>query len=536
MMPVSIFVSALTVLAPMAASGPESARDAAAPGVRWDARAAEHLLNRAGFGGTDADVERLVRLGHERAVDSLFAPASPVPAPRILSERTLHGDLEDPAGRHASLVARRAGFTAHQPDLIVPLNKYGDWWVERMYRSEDPLRDHLTIFWHGHFVSSVKEVGSSQEMIDQIQFLRDNALGRFAVLCRGIGKTPAMLEYLDNDENVKAHPNENWARELIELFSLGDGNYTEKDIKESARAFTGWSDAGGAFKYNRLDHDFGQKTYLGVTGNLDGDQCVDVVLQQPACGRFIAAKLLDYFEGQPAAEERVEEYARFLRTHDYDVAATLRKLFLDPAFYRDEVVGTRVQGPVEYLVGACRKLGLEVPGQMLQNGADMLGQRLFWPPSVKGWEGGMSWINTATLMNRSNVVGAMLGLVDMRSLIVDEEFDEDAMSKRDRQSRTNGLNQIRVIQEHGWEPELDLAGRARAAGARSDAALAQWMMGELISIPVEPAMVAAPAAWLGREREALGIASGALLESAEAEPLLRRFAHLILSLPEAQLH
>lgn len=524
-------------------------RPAASPAPaspRWDARLAEHLLNRAGFGGNQAEVARLVALGRERAVESFFPDPALTPPPDLLPGASLDRGLDEPAERLESIVRRREGFTGHNIEIIVALNKYGDWWLERMVRGEDPLRDHMTVFWHGHFACSIKEVADSQEMIEQIQFLRKNALGSFGVLARGIGKTPAMLEYLDNAENVKAHPNENWARELMELFSLGDGNYTETDIKESARAFTGWSDEESRFTFRRLDHDFGQKTFLGVTGQLDGDQCVDIVLQQPACARFIANKVIAYFEGTPPAAERVEDYARFLREKDYDIGAFLRRLFQDDEFYRDEVVGTRVQGPVEFLVGTCRRLEFDVPGQMLLNGADMLGQRLFWPPSVKGWEGGMAWITTSTLMNRSNVTGAMLGLVDMRSLVFDEEFERDdalmamdgakPVSKRDRASRTNGLNHIRTIQELGWTPQIDVHDLVAASGAKSDSEIARVLMTRILAVPVEDGMVAEPAAWLAREREKRGIAAGRILESEQAEDLLRRFAHLVLSLPEAQLH
>jgi len=509
----------------------------------WDARLAEHLLNRAGFGGDTADVERLTTLGRERAVATFFPDTSGAPDPDILAGANLHGGLDDPSQRLDFVVRRRENYTGHQIEIIVALNKYGDWWIERMIRGEDALRDHMAIFWHGHFATSIKEVGNSQEMIEQMRFLRDNALGSFRTLARGIGKTPAMLEYLDNAENVKAHPNENWARELMELFALGDGNYTETDIKESARAFTGWTDEERRFTFRRLDHDFGQKTFLGVTGQLDGDLCVDIVLEQPACARFIARKAILYFEGVPPDEERLEDYARFLREKDYDVSAFLRRLFQDDAFYREEVVGSRVQGPVEFLVGACRRLDFDVPGQFLLNGADMLGQRLFWPPSVKGWDGGMAWITTSTLMNRSNVTGAMLGLVDMGSLVFDEEFEEGgAMAmdggrpKRDRASRTNGLNHIRTIQERGFSAEIDLKGLVEASGARSDVEVSRVLLVRILAVPVEDAMVEEPAAWLARERETRGIAAGRLLESEQAEDLLRRFAHLVLSLPEAQLH
>ncbi|MGH8311468.1 MAG: DUF1800 domain-containing protein, partial [Steroidobacteraceae bacterium] len=343
-----------------------------------------------------------------------------------------------------------------------------------MIESDDPLRDRMTVFWHGHFCSSVKEVASSQDMINQIQFLRGHALGRFEALVRGIGRDPAMLRYLNNDNNVKDHPNENWARELMELFSLGDGNYTETDIKQAARAFTGWSrdlTGSGSFEYKRTDHDFGGKRVLSVDGNLDGDHVIDIVLEQPACGRFLARKILAYLEGVPPTQERVDDYADFLRKNSYDFGKMLRRLFRDPQFYRDEVVGSRVTAPVEYLVGAARRLEIDPPGQMVLNAGDVLGQRLFWPPSVKGWEEGMAWITTATMMQRSNMIGVMVGLVDVRELLHDEQFAGDAATMRgkpERTSRTNGFNQLRYIQQMGWQPKLSLVERARNAGKTDD--------------------------------------------------------------------
>ncbi len=530
------------VLPTPANSAAASASVPAPPDVRWDTRTAEHLLNRAGFGGDPAEIQELVAMGRERAIEHFFPDPARTPPPDILPGANLDRGLEEPSERLAAVVGRREGFTGHNIEIIVALNKYADWWIERMVRADDPLRDHMTIFWHGHFACSIKEVADSQEMIEQVQFLRNNALGSFGVLARGIGKTPAMLEYLDNAENVKAHPNENWARELMELFSLGDGNYTEEDIRESARAFTGWTDVESRFAFHREDHDFGQKTFLGVTGQLNGDQCVDIVLEQPACARFVAGKMITYFEGVPPGEERLDSYASFLREKKYDISAFLRRLFTDDAFYRDEVMGTRVQGPVEFLVGTCRRLDFDVPGQMILNAADVLGQRLFWPPSVKGWEGGMAWITTSSLMNRSNMTGVMLGLVDVRSLFFDEEFESDAMAmegdrpKRDRASRTNGLNHIRTIQEQNWKPDIDVQGLVVASGAKTDVEIARALMTRILAVPAEDGMVKEPAAWLSRERELRGIEADRILESEGAEDLLRSFAHLVLSLPEAQIH
>lgn len=547
--------------------------------VVWDARSAEHLLNRAAFGGTTEDVARFVAMGQDAAIESLFPDPKATPQPEILSQRALYGGLESPDERHVTVEQRRTGYSRLAPDLILPLNKFGDWWIERMVKSEDPLRDRMAIFWHGHFVSSIKEVGSSQDMINQIQFLRDRALGKFEALVRGIGRDPAMLRYLNNDTNVKDHPNENWARELMELFSLGDGNYTETDIKQAARAFTGWSrDTGGAFEFKRVDHDFGEKRVLSVDGNLDGDHVIDIILAQPACGRFLARKIIAHLEGVPPTQARVDDYADYLRKNGYDIGKMLRRLFKDPEFYRDEIVAARVLGPIEYMIGASRRLGIDPPGLMVLSAGEVLGQRLFWPPSVKGWEGGMSWINTATMMQRSNMVGVLLGVIDVQTLMHDDEFamasdemteehasdamlgedgmqksanapkkdaqkkdapmkDAAAAPKKEKGSRTNGFNQLRYIQQMGWTPKLSLVERVRGAGKTSDEAITTWMLDELLAIPVTMDMAREPLAFLHAEREKAGLADSHWLDDAEhAEPILRELAHLILSLPEAQLN
>jgi hypothetical protein len=513
--------------------------------VRFDARAAEHLLNRAGFGGTREDIDRLVKLGLPGAVESFFRADAKVPAPELLGEETLYGGLDTPEERLQMVEGRREGYTFLQIEMIVALNRYCDWWVERMVQSEDPLRDRMTIFWHGHFVSSIKDVGNVQDMIRQNQFLRANALNRFEPLVRGIGRDPAMLRYLNNDVNVKDHPNENWARELMELFSLGDGNYTEDDIKEAARAFTGWSRGPAGFEYKRLDHDFGDKRVLSVEGNLDGDAIIDIILTQPACGNFLAKKLLAYFEGVPPSPERLADYADYLRKNQYDIAKMLRRLFNDPAFYREEIVGNRVAAPVEFLVASARRLHLDPPGQMVLNAGDVLGQRLFWPPSVKGWEEGMAWITTSSMMQRSNMIGVMLGLVDVKKLMQDENFTpkgEMAGMQKRVASRTTGFNHLYTIQQLGWKPTLALAERAKQALASSgkpvgDEAIVHWMADELLAVPYQPETTREPYEWLKARREKAAIAEGALLaDAATAEPILRELAHLILSLPEAQLN
>lgn len=540
----SLFLAAATFGAVLCAPAPAHEAKASAPAVEWNARNAEHLLNRAGFGAGSAEVDAAVKRGQAATIESLFPDPSRTVQPEILGAHQLPLGLETPEGRQRNVEARREGHSRMQPDLISPLNMYGDWWVERMRTGADPLRERMTIFWHGHFVSSIKEVADSHEMIEQVQFLRDNALGPFETLVRGIGRTPAMLVYLNNAENVKDHPNENWARELFELFSLGDGNYTEDDIKQAARAFTGWTDQESKFLFDRMVHDWGRKEVLGRAGNLDGDAIVDLALEQEACARFMAAKLLHHFEGAPAPKERVEDYAAFLRSNGMHIGKFLRRLFADPAFYRDEIVGRRVAPPIEWIVGAARRLQAAPPGQMVQNMGDVLGQRLFWPPSVKGWEPDMAWITTATMMYRSNMAGIMLDLVSVQDLIRDAEFEprmdaEMPMAGAMKKSRNNGLNQLSYIQETGWKPGLSLVDQAKQAMAGSDAHVAAWMSVQLLAVdvPLDSGVRGAIAAFVARERRDAGIeAETALLAHPQAEAILRRTAHFVLSLPEAQLN
>ena len=511
----------------------------------WNAARAQHLLNRAGFGGSADEIARFVAMGEEKAVESLFPDPSKTPPPIVLGRASLPGDLVDPVEGLATIEDRRQGYVRLLPDLIATLNRFGDWWIDRMVAHDDPVRDHMTIFWHGHFVSSVKEVGNPYAIIEQIRFLRANALGPFETLVRGIGRDGAMLRYLNNDTNVAAHANENWARELMELFSLGDGNYTEQDIKESARAFTGWSQESSHFVYHRLDHDFGQKTFLGTTGNFDGDMVIGIILRQPACGRFLANKIITYFEGVPPTAERAEDYAAFLRANQYDIGKMLKRLFHDPAFYREEVLADRVSGPIEYLVGSARRLGVAPPSQLVLAGGDMLGQKLFWPPSVKGWDGGTTWVTTAAMMHRSNVVGALLGVVDTEKLVSGAAADaSDPMagggarvSKKLPQAGT-GLGLIGFIQLSGWQPKVELHKALASIGTQpNDAAIAGRLVESLLAVPADAPVVAGVTEYLKSQREAAGIKEGELLAAGDkGEPILRRTAHLILSLPEAQLN
>lgn len=523
--------------------------------VDWDHRAAEHLLNRAGFGAPTLEVERWVEAGQDALVDHLLGslgPAAPwayeAEMPTLESLRGL-----DQQQRVREVQRLRQAMTQEAV-------AYAAEWTSGMVSGEDPLRDRMRLFWHGLFTSSQRTVKRGDYMIKQAELIDEHALGNYGDLLRGILRDPAMLVYLDNISNRKRKPNENLAREVLELFSLGEGNYTEQDIKEAARALTGNGVArsttpGGRFSFQRRDHDFGPKTIFGQEGRFDSASLVDLILEQPACARWIAGRIVEYFEGTPPEEQRLEAYATLLRRSGYEVRPLLRALFMDPEFYADEVVGARILSPLDYLVGAARRMRIAPSGEFLTVAAGVLGERLFDPPNVKGWEGGMAWITTSTLMGRGNVIGVMLGLVRLDDLGSDEELmeamSEEGMEMAQMEPSTRMskaqvapdlVRAMRALRGRGprkaFRPPATNFRRSMARqNPESDAQVVDLALEELLGIVPPPETALALTRFLTQEREALGLDLESFFRrgGAEAEDVLRRLAHLILSLPESQL-
>jgi uncharacterized protein (DUF1800 family) len=540
--PLALFASLVLIASPAAGqdSGPE-----------WNRRAAEHLLNRAGFGATPAEIDAAVARGLDATVDGLFlAPEDQVPLIEPEREsgrdgmRTTPGMAvkalgKDNAPKKLLDKAREARRDMQRNDRG-QLGDYTSWWLDTMIAGDDPLRDRMTLFWHGYFTSSMRDVKSSYQMIQQNQLLRTGALGSFGDLLFAVAKDPAMLEYLDNDENRKDAPNENFAREVMELFTLGEGHYTEDDIKEAARAFTGWQNKKGDFVESDRRHDRGEKTVLGVTGDLNGEDVLEILLEDEACASYVAGRIIEYLEGVAPSSERRTHYAALLRTSDFDVEALLRELFHDPAFYRTEVVGNRVAGPVDYLVGMSRRLDLMPPRVWLTYSSRLLGQELFFPPSVKGWDEGMAWITTASLMQRGNLAGVLLGVVDVDEIIEEDEVESmetemDAEDEPKGNKRSDLLKRLRKIAK-GWSPPIDLEGELATAGATSPGQVVDLLADRLLAteLPAETR------AYLVSEYEVMRAADTDTRprfgDPRRDETLLRSFAHLILSLPEAQLN
>jgi uncharacterized protein (DUF1800 family) len=560
---------AILLLAPARA---QQAASAASPApIVWNARNVEHLFNRAGFGARPAEIASAVREGPDKFVGELLAglgePGDPffVDTPPRPSRRDAASDE-----------AFKKQIEDYRREERRVLFGYSGWWIDQMIAGRDPLREKMVLFWHGYFTSSARDVKSAVAMIQQNQLFHRLALGNFRELIGAVIRDPAMIEYLDNNQNRRGNPNENLARELMELFSLGAGNYTEEDIKEAARALTGWrtNDEKSESAFVPRQHDGGVKTILGRTGRFDAKDLVDILLDQPACPRWLAGKLLAYFEGQAPSEARLAEYAALLKAQKYEIAPFLTHLFLDPRFYRDEIVGERISGPVEYLVGCTRRLGLDVPPQLLWLGAGQLGQRLFDPPNVKGWEGGEAWITTSSLLARGNMAGMLLGVVHMEDVLKDDDLTaesdptmmdsssgdpamtdptkEGAKERRakdeSREKRLKAeaklgkpeiggeLSALKRLTGEFYYPRLNLGARLSRLDAASDAQIVDKLADELLPVALSGESRAALLEFLAGERKTLSIADGKLLDSrAKAEDVLRRLAHLILSLPEAQL-
>lgn len=584
--------------------------------VDWTRREVRHLLNRAAFGARMGTIDHWVRMGQEALIDDLFDLDSDDDGYYIehidpYDRARLKGLKGEPRRKEVSRLReldRQQG-----RDFLI-------WWVEEMAKGDAPLRERMTLFWHGLFTSGLKTIKRAYPMVDQNQLFREHALGSYADLLAEVMRDPAMLRYLDNDSNTRESPNENLAREVMELFSLGEGNYSERDVQEAARALTGRGLKDGRYHFGLKEHDFGRKVILGHRGRHDANDLVNILLQDEACPRYIASRLIEHFEGIAPSEARLTSYAYTLRDESYQIEPFLRRLFADPEFYRDEIVGARVASPIDFLVGTCVRLRMPVPSRFVLEGAGITGMRLFQPPNVKGWEGGLAWIDSGSLMARGNLIGLLLGTFDGSDLSNEEElpaleahglafatdsqeeamsaapsidevmmdeammseegfdesmmemdfFDEPMMGSQDAMM-SDGLD-LEVMQpssvvgtatddgadapptkkkreksllqklatnmsRYGYRPRVYLTRRLISARIEGDAEIVRSMLEALLAIEPPAETYRLVERYLQREREAAGLPEGQLLlGGAASEPILRRLAHLILSLPEAQLH
>ncbi len=395
----------------------------------WNDGFAAHLLERAGFGGTRQEIQALAEMTPAEAIRQLVyfenvdnshlmdfkhsgihdPGLEPFPPSRPATT-----DLAKETGEALGIKVKPTGNRRLQPVVnkffywlrasVLETNRVAYWWANRMVASNRPLEEKMALFWHGHYAVSEGKVRDYRKLLGQLELFYEHGTGNFRDLMVAMAQDPGMLSFLDAGVNVKGAPNENFAREIMELFTMGVGNYTETDIREAARAFTGWNYVDLDFLINEDQHDDGEKSFLGHTGDFDGVEIIDIILEQPVTATYIAGKIYRYFVREELSSELQEQLGAVLAEADYEIAPLLETIFLSRDFYSEPSVGTHIKSPVQLAVSTYRKLGLaDTPGVPDFNSAtSALGQRLFQPPTVAGWAQGRSWVTPGLLLERGN--------------------------------------------------------------------------------------------------------------------------------------
>jgi uncharacterized protein (DUF1800 family) len=381
-----------------------------------------HFYWRAGFGPTPEMLGQASRFKPSTFFEAYAAASKKAPAPLLVASNLADGLMNGlgELGRMQSLSEedRRKQRQQMQAESRKQIRSLNLMWLNEMVHSPAQLREKMSLFWHNHFACRNLNSYYQQQLINVI---REGALGSFSSLLKEVSKTPAMLQFLNNQQNRKQQPNENFAREVMELFTLGRGQYSEADIKEAARAFTGWGfDAQGQFVFRRNQHDEGSKTVLGKTGRFDGEDVLNILLEKPETAIFITRKLYKFLVSEQAPAGRIEWLARRFYEGGYEILPLLKDIFTADWFYDDTIAGSLVKSPVELIAGICRILPMELEREeILLLAQRVLGQILFYPPSVAGWPGGTNWIDSSSLLFRMQlprfIAGNSIPIINLKS-------------------------------------------------------------------------------------------------------------------------
>jgi uncharacterized protein (DUF1800 family) len=343
-----------------------------------------HLLRHAGFGATEAELDQYAALGFAGTLDRLLSPEQVDDSATDQQVASLALDPKDPDARKKIEAAKF-------------------WWLNRMLYTQRPLQEKLTLFWHNHFATANSKVQNAVLMLNQIQLFRDYGLGNFETLLQKVTRDPAMLFWLDNRLNRKGAMNENWGREVQELFTVGIGNYTEQDIKEAARSFTGHGlDKNSQYVFTPAQHDAGQKTFQGQTGNFDADDILAILVRNPATARFLTSKLFAFFAYDGPDSSTIDRLANTFVTSNFDIRSVLRDIFSGPEFLSQQAFHGQIKSPIDLLTGSLKSLNVQNVGPDATQILRRMGQDLLNPPDVSGWKGGPAWINATTLFERFN--------------------------------------------------------------------------------------------------------------------------------------
>ncbi len=402
----------------------------------WNLARVAHLHRRAGFAAPWSVLQRDLKEGPDASLERLILGESTSSDGTTAAEfATLHNGLATQLGGNAEATRLQAI------------------WLYRMIFTPHPLLERMTMFWHNHFATSITKVKNAVLMLRQNALFRTHALGDFRTLLTEIGRDPAMLVWLDSTENRKAKPNENYAREVMELFALGRGQYSEKDIQEAARALTGWFVVKNRFNILPAQHDDGVKTILGHTGPFTGDDLPKILLEQPSCGLFVVRKLYKLFisDLDEPNDALLAPVANAFRRANYDIKVPVQMMLGSRLFYDGSTLRKRVKSPVEYVVGMMRSLEVlrpTVSTDKLAQACEQMGQSLYSPPSVAGWDGGTAWINTTAMLARTNTA---LGLIADTG-----RFSPEALAKmyQAREPKDLARFYLDLLVQDGFEPKL----------------------------------------------------------------------------------
>lgn len=397
----------------------------------------QHLLWRAGFGPVAEEFHQLASASNKSYIDALFRASGKSPAFIDVAGSALKGLTmgirEAGQGQRSLDEAQRRNIRRQSRENIKSLNLT---WLNEMVNSDQQLREKLSLFWHGHFASRNLNILYQQQLLDVI---RRNALGNFGDLLREVSKSAAMLNFLNNNQNKKGHPNENFAREVMELFTMGRGNYTENDVKEAARAFTGWgANIAGEFVFRKNQHDEGQKNVLGRTGNFNGDDVLNILLEHTQTAVFITQKIYRSFVNDTVDGHHVQWLAGRFFQSNYNIRSLMKDIFSSDWFYDAGNIGNKIKSPVELIAGIRRALPMKLVNEdvqlLLQR---LLGQLLFYPPNVAGWPGGRNWIDSSSLMLRLRIP----------QMIYDN--DEVALTPKDDDDQMMGMKDKPAMKGYG---------------------------------------------------------------------------------------
>jgi uncharacterized protein (DUF1800 family) len=577
--------------------GPSSWKGDLSPVSRadWNYDRAAHLLAHAGFGGTPEEIQKLADAGPEHAVHSLVHYES-IPNPKM--HPFVESGLWDPglnffpesrpeatdraikSGTSMGVAVKPSGNRPIQPvsdrffywlrATMLETRRLGYWWANRMLQTTHPVEEKMALLWHGHFATHENKVRDYRKMVQQIDLFERYATGNLRDLTVKVAQNPAMLYFLDAQYNVKGAANENFAREVMELFTMGVGNYSEKDVREGARAFTGWYFDNLTFKVDPAKHDDAPKTFLGKTGNFDGVDAINIIFEQPVTAEYLAAKIYRFLVRDELSPELRTKLGTVLRDNKYEVKPLLAVILSSKDFYSEASYGAHIKGPVEHLVAMMKHLGAgEIPGVPDFNQSTIaMGQHLLNPPSVAGWAGGKAWITPGLLIARGNIARDVLipditGFRDWNFSALGDDiigrrfrdgydigaatavndpgnmsaFDR-AMLERDEQFNT------RISGYIGWEQaarkliptprhaaQFELTRMVLDSGAKTTGEGVDYLLSRMLRVPTSPTMREACVTFLTKE-----LATDSLDRARTyMEDPLRMTVHLIMSTPEYQI-